>query len=85
MQNIVEELKSIINNSNIKIKDTINIKDVNNLMLSIEENKPIPISFYNKTLIELKNNKNKCSLCKRSGQYSCENNFYCWVHAHSLN
>ena len=40
MQDIMEELMLLMNLTNIKIKETINIKDVDNLILSIEKNKP---------------------------------------------
>lgn len=84
MQDIMEELMLLMNLTNIKIKETINIKDVDNLILSIEKNKPIPIMFYNKILVELKNTKTICTLCKKIGQYTYRNNIYCWVHAYSL-
>ncbi len=67
-----------------KIKDAITIKDVDTLIMSIEENKPIPIIFYKKILTEIKNTKTVCIVCKKIGQYSYENNIYCWVHAYSL-
>ena len=67
-----------------KIKNPIYIKDVDTLIMSIEENKPIPIMFYSKTLIEIKNTKTMCTICKKIGQYSYGNNIYCWVHAYSI-
>ncbi len=84
MENTMEELNTLMKSTNIKIKESIDINMINNLIESIEEQKPIPIAFYSKPLIELKNNKQKCHKCKRIGQYSCDNNIYCWIHAQNL-
>ena len=70
--------------TNIKIKESIEINDVNNLILSYEHNKPIPIMYYSKKLTEIKNTKIKCSHCTRIGQYKYENNIFCWIHSHTL-
>lgn len=80
----IEEIQNLIKNTDIKIKDTIPTKDIDILISSLEEYKPIPIKFYKKSLIEIKNTKNKCNLCKRIGQYMCDNNIYCWIHSHTL-
>ena len=89
MENINEYIKNIdelkISLKNTNIKDKINIDDVNNLILTFEKSKPIPIMFYNKNLIEIKNLKNKCIYCERIGQYKYEEFIYCWIHAHTLN
>lgn len=79
-----EELNILMKSTDIKIKEGIDINHINNFIVAIEDNKPIPIIFYNKNLVEIKNSKNKCSVCKRVGQYNCDNVIYCWVHAHTL-
>jgi hypothetical protein len=84
MDKIVNEFKILVKNENIQIKDKINIEDMNNFIICIENNRPIPIIFYNKILIEIKNNKIKCCKCVRIGQYKCLEDVYCWIHAHSL-
>jgi Rps23 Pro-64 3,4-dihydroxylase Tpa1-like proline 4-hydroxylase len=84
MNDIVNEFKIIVKNKNIQIKDKINIENMNNFITSIENNRPIPIIFYNKILVEIKNNKIKCIKCSKIGQYKCCDDVYCWIHAHSL-
>ena len=82
---ILEELNNIIKNiSDIKIKSSINKNDIDNLLVFFESEKPIPINYYYKNLIEIKNNKNKCNKCNKIAQYKYNNDILCWNHAHSL-
>jgi hypothetical protein len=81
----IEEVKMILKSADIKIKEKIDTNDVNNLILSYEYNKPIPIIYYTKNLTEIKNTKIKCNQCTRIGQYKFENNIFCWIHSHKLN
>ena len=54
MENILEEMKTLVKSSKLNIKETIRIDDVNSLLTSSENNKPIPINYYRKNLIEIK-------------------------------
>jgi hypothetical protein len=72
---------------NEKIHDLIDIKFISNLFDIIKENKPIPIKYYTKNLIELsKTTDKKCdiNICKRKAFYIDEQNkYYCWIHCQS--
>jgi len=79
-------MKTLMKSSKLNIKESIKIDDVNSLLSSSENNKPIPITYYSKNLIEIKiKNKNKCFYCNKISQYKCDDILYCWGHAHSLN
>lgn len=65
------------------IKDPIQTDDIDILLILIDNNKPIPIKYYSKDLIEIKY-KIKCTKCNKMGQYKLNNLHYCWIHAHSL-
>jgi hypothetical protein len=85
MENIIEELNSLLKTtSDTKIKSSIKINDINNLLIFFENKKPIPINYYCKNLVEIKNNKNKCNKCSKIAQYKYNNDILCWNHAHSL-
>jgi penicillin-binding protein-related factor A (putative recombinase) len=78
-------MKTLVKSSKLNIKETIRIDDVNSLLTSSENNKPIPINYYRKNLIEIKiKHKNKCFYCNKISQYKCDDILYCWVHAHSF-
>ena len=72
-----------------KIHDSIDIEFISNLFDLIENNKPIPIEYYTKNLIELsKTIDKKCNMkiCKRKALYLDEQNiYYCWIHCQSHN
>jgi len=66
-----------------KIHDKIDIELINNLFEIIGNNKPIPIEYYTKQLIELSDpNDKKCNfkICKRKALYTDSYNNYCWIH-----
>ena len=85
METIIKELNNFISSPNLNLKSYIEISDVNNLIITFENNRPIPINFYNKNLIEIKNNKIKCNKCVKIAQYKCNDEFLCWTHSHSIN
>ena len=70
---------------NKKIPDLIKVDYISNLFEIIEKNKPIPIEYYTKNLVELSNDTNKkCNAtpCKRKALYlDDQNNTYCWIHS----
>ena len=80
----MKELLVKIQDIKININNIYNNDDINNLIITFEKNKPIPLKYYNKELIELKKNKIVCNSCKRIGQYKLNNDILCWIHAHSL-
>jgi hypothetical protein len=85
METILEEIKTLIKSSKLNIKENINIDDVNILLTSSENNKPIPINYYCKNLVELKiKNTSKCLYCNKIAQYKYGDILYCWGHAHTL-
>lgn len=65
------------------IKNPINIDDINKLIISYESNNPIPIKYYSKNLIHIKN-KAICKSCSKLALYKYNELYYCWSHAHSL-
>lgn len=83
MNNNLQEINNLIKSSKLYIKEKINIDDLNNLLLLFENNKPIPIKYYSKNLIEIKS-KNKCSFCSKTCQYKCNDILYCWSCSHTL-
>ena len=81
----MKELLLEIQDIKIDVKSKHNNNDdINNLIIRFENNKPIPLKYYNKELIELKKNKIACNSCKRIGQYKLDNKILCWIHAYSL-
>lgn len=83
MKSIAKELKILIESQKLLIKESIQIDDLNNLLIIIETNKPVPIKYYSKNLIEIKT-KLKCISCNKVAQYKSNDVCYCWIHAHSL-
>lgn len=83
---LIQKVKSL--KETIKVQDLkpiIITNDFNNIILHYENNKPICINNYKKKLNVFKNNKLKCNFCERTTQYcDSNNNYYCWIHAHSL-
>ena len=80
-ENAIDSL--IINIKNQKIYDKINVDYINNLFEIIDNERAIPIEYYNKTLYELAKPYNKrCDLksCSRKAQYTDSVNNYCWIH-----
>lgn len=70
---------------NEKIHDQIDVKFISNLFDIIEKNKPMPIEYYTKKLIELsKTTEKQCDvkICERKALYidEQEKKYYCWIH-----
>ena len=85
MENILEEMKTLVKSPKLNLKDNIQINDINKLLHLTGNNKPIPIYFYSKSLIEIKfKNKVKCFKCNQPSQYKYGEEQYCWSHAHNL-
>lgn len=83
MELIINELKYLIESQKLSIKDTIEIDDINKLIILSESNNPIPIKYYSKNLVHVKGN-NICICCNKVAVYKSNNSYYCWTHSHSL-
>ena len=74
---IQDLIQTIIQTSVCKKIDT---EPINHLFEILEQNKTIPIEYYDKNLTEIKKNV-KCTLCERNALYNDDKNNYCWIHA----
>ena len=83
--NYIKEIEKLITSlQSLKIKEKIQINELNNFFSLFENDKPIPINYYDKNLTQIKS-KNKCNFCDKIAQYKCHENLYCWSCAHSFN
>ena len=70
-----------INNIELIIPNKIDTEDLKELFNIFNTNKPIPIRYFEKNLVEKKTIK--CNKCSRRSLYTDNLNNYCWIHSQS--
>jgi hypothetical protein len=83
---LINEINNNIQQNNL---ETINYQKINNLFKIVEKkitHKIIHINYYEKKLIHINTNIN-CIKCNKIAIYKnqlIDNEYYCWIHAHSI-
>ena len=77
----MKNLLSVMNKTQI-IKIPLDNFDINIII----KNKPIPINYYNNTILKMNKSSINCNFidCQRLGRYNIKNTVYCWIHCQKI-